>query len=89
MVGGLGEKFDEKEVQQFFEEHGRSDEKHVDIIRTNVCYDIHDYIALLRDKQDVLVKLERLKEYEARNLEIPKDRRCLCFEGDEWNEKEL
>ena len=89
MVGGLGEKFDETEVKQFFMEHGRPDGNEVDIIRTNVCYDIHDYIEMSDDRHKVQTKLERLKEYTKRKLKIPSDTRCFCFKGDEWDEEKL
>ena len=86
MVSGLDENFNVAEVRQFFEAYGREDQESVEIERTNICYDIHEYVEMSREHFKQSSKLQMLKEYKARGETIPSDTTCFCCKGDEWDE---
>jgi hypothetical protein len=64
IVKGLGSDFDVKEVEEYFKNYGREDSKAVDIVKSNIVYDIAEFTALCRKKGDLEVKKMLIEEFQ-------------------------
>ncbi len=89
LVKGLGHDFDAKEVEQYFTEYGREDGEKIEIVKSNVAYDIGDFTELFREKCDLEAKKAILDEYKHRKEEPPPIICCFCFTRAESASDEL
>jgi hypothetical protein len=90
IVKGLGSEFDVKELEEYFSNYGREDRENVEIVKSNVAYDIGEFTELCRRKGDLETKKMVIDECKAHGEDPPPSLVCFCIKKkDETDVEEL